>query len=89
MAVHAEGGLGKASNFKGTSAYRRNAVLFRSPEQKTSSQGVPASSAARIVGAHSMSRPVARRRSSASRRAARQPSARRSWRIRAIGVLRG
>jgi hypothetical protein len=53
----------------------------------------PAGAAARIVGDHSMSRPVATRRfqrstrSSASRRAARQPSARRSWRIRAIGAL--
>jgi hypothetical protein len=49
----------------------------RSPGHKTSSHGVPAISAARIVGDHSMSRPVARRRfqrsitSSASRRAAR------------------
>jgi hypothetical protein len=32
------------------------------PGQKTSSHGVPATSAARMVGDHSMSRPVARRR---------------------------
>jgi hypothetical protein len=60
------------------STVRRSiARLVPQPGQKTSSQGVPASSAARIVGDHSMSRPVAKRRfqrsttSSASRRAAR------------------
>jgi hypothetical protein len=56
---------------------RSIARLVPHPGQKTSSQGVPAISAARIVGDHNMSRPVAKRRfhrsmtSSASRRAAR------------------
>jgi hypothetical protein len=58
-----------------SSVRRSIARLVPQPGQKTSSHGVPATSAARIVGDHSMSRPVARRRfqrsmtSSASRRA--------------------
>jgi hypothetical protein len=59
------------------STVRRSiARLVPQPGQKTSSHGVPATRAARIVGDQSMSRPVARRRfqqsmtSSASRRAA-------------------
>ena len=45
-----------------SSVRRSIARLVPHPGQKTSSQGVPASSAARIVGDHSMSRPVGRRR---------------------------
>jgi hypothetical protein len=41
---------------------RSIARLVPHPGQNTSSHGVPASSAALIVGDHSMSRPVARRR---------------------------
>jgi hypothetical protein len=60
-----------------SSVRRSIARLVPHPGRKTSSQGVTASGAARIVGDHNMSRPVARRQfrrsttSSASRRMAR------------------
>jgi hypothetical protein len=50
-------------------ARRSIARLVPQPEQNTSSQGVSASSAARIVGDHSMTRPVASRRFQRSTRA--------------------
>jgi hypothetical protein len=66
----------EASGWRST-VRRSIARLVPQPGQKTSSHGVPAISAARMVGDQSMSRPVAKRRfqrsmtSSASRRAAR------------------
>jgi hypothetical protein len=68
----------EASGWRST-VRRSIARLVPHPGRKTSSHGVPATSAARMVGDHSMSRPVASRRfqrsttSSASRRAARSP----------------
>jgi hypothetical protein len=50
-----------------SSVRRSIARLVPQPGQETSSQGVPASSAARIAGDHSMSRPVASRRFQRSR----------------------
>jgi hypothetical protein len=51
------------ANDEGDRLLRRSiAWLVPQPGQKTSSEGVPAINAARIVGDHSMSRPVARRR---------------------------
>jgi hypothetical protein len=51
----------EASGWRST-VRRSMARLVTQPGQKTSSHGVPATSAALIVGDHSMSRPVASRR---------------------------
>jgi hypothetical protein len=68
--------------------------LVPQPGQNTSSHGVPATSAARMVGDHSMSRPVARRRfqrsmtSAASRRAAGTPGAAKPANSSSIAAVR-